>query len=152
MKKFFQNKYFNFTIRLVLGAIFIYSALDKIDGRADFAKIVNHYHLLPVPLVNIFAITLPWVELFTGLFLIVGKYVRAASLLYSVLLVLFIIALFQAAVRGISINCGCFSLKGDEASNLWLRIFQDFVLLFLSVNLYFAASDEGIVFEPQIQN
>jgi uncharacterized membrane protein YphA (DoxX/SURF4 family) len=152
LRQLFQNKYFNFSIRFVLAAIFIYSALDKIDDRAGFIKIVNYYHLLPVSLVNIFAITLPWLELLTAIFLLVGKYVKAASLIYSALLVIFIIALFQAAVRGISINCGCFSLKGDEVSNLWLRIFQDFILLFLSINLYLVSPADESVFETQLQN
>lgn len=152
MKKLFQNKYFNFSIRLFLAAVFIYSALDKIDDRAGFIKIVNYYHVLPVSFVNIFAITLPWLELLTAVFLLVGKYVKAASLIYSSLLVIFIIALFQAAVRGISINCGCFNVKSGETSNLWLRIFEDFVLLFFSINLYLVAPEDEKVFKTQTQN
>ncbi len=149
MNKFFQNKYFSILVRVILGGILIYSSLDKIDNRAEFIKIVNHYHILPAVVVNLFAITLPWVELLTGLFLIVGKYVKAASLLYSILLVVFIIALLQAELRGININCGCFSLKADEDSNLWLRMFLDLIMLFFSVNLYLSARQSILICEER---
>lgn len=145
MNKFFQNKYFSILVRIILGAILIYSSLDKIDNRVEFIKIVNHFHILPAVVVNLFAITLPWVELLTGLFLIVGKYVKAASLLYSVLLVVFIVALLQAELRGINTNCGCFSLKAGEDSNLWLRMFLDLIMLFFSVNLYLTAPESDVI-------
>ena len=136
MNKLFQNKTFILALRIVLGAIFMYASMDKMANPQDFAKIVHNYHILPVQLVNLLAIFLPWIELLTGLFLAIGKWEKAAALIYSTLLVIFIIGLSQALIRGLDISCGCFSVKPSTTSEVWLRIVEDLVMLFFSVNLY----------------
>ncbi|KPL04501.1 MAG: hypothetical protein AMJ73_04165, partial [candidate division Zixibacteria bacterium SM1_73] len=79
--------------RLVLGITFVYASLDKIAHPDQFAKIVYNYKILPGFLINIFAVTLPWVELLAGLFLILGIFTESASLLISLLLVIFLFAI-----------------------------------------------------------
>jgi len=39
-------------------------------------------------------------------------------------------------IRGLDISCGCFSVKPSSTSEVWLRIIEDFIMLFFSVNLY----------------
>jgi putative oxidoreductase len=150
VKHLFENRYFSASVRIVLGALFIYSSLDKIANTAEFAKIVHNYHLLPEFSVNLFAMALPWAELLTGVLLLTGKYSKGAALLYTFMLVIFIIALLQAALRGININCGCFSLKGGETSDVWLRILLDLIMLFFSFNLYLAVPvEKEVLVQPQ---
>ena len=136
MKKFFENKNVVIGIRLVLGAVFMYASLDKIAHPQAFADIVNNYKVLPIQLVNPIAIFLPWLEFITGLLLIIGKWIKGALLIYSTFLVIFIIALTQALLRGLDISCGCFSVSPSSTPDIWLRIIEDIILLFLSVNLY----------------
>jgi len=136
MKKIFENKYFAASVRIILGAIFVYASLDKIANPQAFADIINNYRVLPVQLVNPLAIFLPWLEFITGLFLISGKWVKGSLLIYSTLLVIFIIALSQALIRGLDISCGCFSVQPTTTSNVWLRIIEDLIMLFFSVKLY----------------
>ena len=136
MKKIFENKYFAASVRVILGAIFVYASLDKIANPQAFADIINNYRVLPVQLVNPLAIFLPWLEFITGLFLISGKWVKGSLLIYSTLLVIFIIALSQALIRGLDISCGCFSVQPTTTSNVWLRIIEDLIMLFFSVKLY----------------
>jgi uncharacterized membrane protein YphA (DoxX/SURF4 family) len=123
--------------RLVLGFTLVYASLDKIANPDQFARIVYNYHILPEFLINVFAITLPWVELVTGLFLIFGIFTEGTSLLTSFLFVIFIVAISINLFRGIDLNCGCFSTDPagkKEGANLLIR---DFVYLFLGMMIFF---------------
>ena len=109
--------------RLILGATFVYASLDKIAHPEQFAKIVYNYKILPGFLINIYAVTLPWVELLAGLFLILGIFTESASLLISFLLVIFLIDISINILRGANLNCGCFSTnpagKKEGINLLW---------------------------------
>lgn len=129
MKKLFENKIISFLVRIVLGAVFVYASFDKMANPEAFANIIDNYHLLPYWMVNGLAIFLPWLELITGLLLITGKWVKASLLLYNIMLVVFIIALSQALIRGLDISCGCFSVHPSSTSEVWLRIIEDIILL-----------------------
>ena len=136
LNKLFTQKYFAPLVRIVLGAIFIYASMDKIANMPDFAKVILNYKILPVQMVNLLAIFLPWLEFVLGVFLIIGKFERASLLVFSAMIVVFIIALSQAQIRGLDISCGCFSVKPSSTSEVWLRIIEDIIILFFSVNLY----------------
>jgi uncharacterized membrane protein YphA (DoxX/SURF4 family) len=123
-------------IRLYLGVTLIYASLDKIANPDQFARIVYNYRILPEFLINVFAVTLPWVELITGLFLIFGIFIESASLLTSFLFVIFIIAISINLFRGIDLNCGCFSTDPagkKEGANLLIR---DFIYLFFGIMIF----------------
>lgn len=141
MKRIFEHKIFSALIRITLGAIFVYASLDKLSNTAEFAKVIYYYKILPTGFENLLAVFLPWIELITGLFLIVGKWTKGALLIYSTLLVIFIIALLQSQLRGLDISCGCFSVKPSSTSDVWLRIIEDLIMLFFSVMLYRANRD-----------
>ena len=137
LKKIINNCYILLVFRLILGGIFIYASLDKIAHPEQFAKIVYNYKILPHSLINIFAIILPWLELICGVFLIVGIFVQSSSAILSLLLVSFIIALSVNFLKGLDINCGCFStdLKGKEEGAILL--IRDFVLLAIGLQIFF---------------
>jgi len=136
MEKLFGNKIFMIIARIVLGAVFVYASFDKMANPDAFLKIIHNYRLLPVQLENPLAIFLPWMELITGLMLIVGKWEKASLMLYNVIMVIFVIALSLALIRGLDISCGCFSVNPSTTSDVWLRILLDIITLFVSVNLY----------------
>ncbi|MGB7061224.1 MAG: MauE/DoxX family redox-associated membrane protein [Candidatus Zixiibacteriota bacterium] len=123
--------------RVILGVIFIYASLDKISHPEQFARIIYNYKILPPFLINVFAITLPWVELIAGLFLILGIFTESASLLICFLLMVFVVAISINLFRGIDLNCGCFSTDPagkKEGANLLIK---DFVFLFLGIMVFF---------------
>jgi uncharacterized membrane protein YphA (DoxX/SURF4 family) len=147
LTKIFTNKYFAVLVRVALGALFIYASMDKIANMPDFAKIIHNYKILPVQIENLLAVFLPWLEFITGLCLIIGRFERAALLIVSAELVVFIIALSQALIRGLDISCGCFSVKPSSTSEVWLRIIEDIFMLFFSVNLYLNLPPEEVNFD-----
>ncbi len=142
MKKLFENKYFALAVRIVLGAVFMYASFDKMANPEVFASIIDNYHVLPYQLVNALAIFLPWTEFIVGLLLVTGKWVKGSLLLYNIMLVIFIVALSQALIRGLDISCGCFSVDPSSTSEVWLRIAEDLVLLFFSFMLFKHTKDE----------
>lgn len=100
--------------RVALGVIFLVAAWGKIADPASLAKIIHNYHILPEVLINLAALILPWVEAVIGICLIVGYASRGASLLSTLLLVVFIAAMGYAYSQGYDTQCGCFTTKADE--------------------------------------
>jgi uncharacterized membrane protein YphA (DoxX/SURF4 family) len=137
MKEFLGNKYFQTALRVILGIIFIYASVGKLFRAEDFAKAILRYEFLPLFFVNIMAITMPWVEFFTGVLLILGIFRKASSLLASASLVVFLIALISAFARGLDISCGCFSLEETSSKgDIIYRIVQDFFMLAGAIVIY----------------
>ena len=130
------NRAFGQVVGEGYGAFFVYASFDKMANPDAFLKIIHNYRILPVQLENPLAILLPWMELITGLMLITGKWEKASLLLYNISMVIFVIALSQALIRGLDISCGCFSVNPSSTSEVWLRIILDIITLFFSVNLY----------------
>lgn len=110
-------------IRIALGAILVYSAWSKLkDSWALFAMAVDSYQVLPLWGVRLVARTLPWVELLIGVLLIVGRWMRVATVACSLLLVVFFGLMVRAHLKGMEINCGCFG-PGEAIS--WRTLLRD---------------------------
>ena len=130
--------------RLILGAVFIYASWDKIMNPDDFAKAIGNYHVLPFGLENLLALILPWLELFTGICLIIGVMVDGATILVVLMNIVFIFAISQALGRGISIECGCFSVTTEGGDNIGFQtiirdigyLIMGFIVLYRKDNLF----------------
>lgn len=145
MKDFLSNKYLQIVLRLIIGGIFVYASIDKISNPGEFAKAVKNYDMLPLNLVNFMAIVIPMVELVAGLMLIFGIYVKGSAASISILLIVFLIALTQALIRGLDINCGCFSLDTTSSkSDIVIRIIEDIFLLIgsLVITIFYKSKSE----------
>jgi uncharacterized membrane protein YphA (DoxX/SURF4 family) len=112
-----SNKYLVFAIRLVLGIVFIYAAIHKIAHPGDFAQDIYNYRMLPDTFINFMALTLPWLEIICGVLIIVGVFTRGSALLIGFMLLVFIIAISFALLRGLDISCGCFSSGGENTGH-----------------------------------
>ena len=88
-------------------------SIDKIINPHEFAKNISHYHLVPFGLENIISIFIPWLELIIGLGLIAGFMVDGSVVLSMSLLVMFIVAISSAILRGYNIDCGCGLKEGE---------------------------------------
>ena len=133
MKKLLSNRIVIFVLRLVVGGLFLHACADKIASPNDFSIAVDNYRFLPEFLVNVWAIVLPWAELFIGLFLVFGVFVEASALISSLMYLSFIIALATALARGLDIGCGCFELTEAKERISHMYIVRDFSLLVGSV-------------------
>lgn len=110
------------TLRLVLGAVFIYAAYTKLrQSWLLFALSIDSYQLLPQWAVLALARTLPWLELALGVLLIAGSWLRMTSLVADALLSLFFAVMVLSYVRGAGIDCGCFGVGEPLSINTLVR-------------------------------
>lgn len=135
MKSILSNYYVVFLSRCVLGTVFIVASLDKIAIPESFASAVEAYRLLPLFVINFFALIIPWMELICGLFLVSGLFIRASSLLLSSLLMLFILAIIIAILRNLSIDCGCFGSAHSTPIG-WMKVLEDIGLFLLGLHVF----------------
>jgi uncharacterized membrane protein YphA (DoxX/SURF4 family) len=119
-------------VRMVLGAVFIYSGALKIADPVAFAGSVAAYQILPYFGSYLTAAVLPFLELSCGLMLVLGYRVRCSALLITVMNLVFMVALGSAIVRGLDIDCGCFK-QGGEKTTPWTALGRDVVLLAMTV-------------------
>ena len=128
--------------RLLLGGVFVYASFDKILHPAAFAEAVYNYQILPDALLNLTAILLPWLELCTGLLLVLGVWVRGAVFTCNALLALFFAALAFNFSRGLDIDCGCFSAPARFSAgggSMVLYLLRDACFLAVGVFLFFGS-------------
>lgn len=108
--------------RLALAGIFLFAAYAKLKPQAEmpwsgasirtslsmFAMQVDSYQLLPPQLVSPAAHFLPLFELFLGMWLLSGLWLRYSSLVTTLLLGVFFAMMVRTYRMGLEINCGCF--------------------------------------------
>ena len=135
--KIANSSWVELAARWFLGATFIYASYSKILEPAVFAKIIYGYDLFPAMLINLFAITLPFIELIAGLALIIGVYPRSAALIINGMLLAFIISLSINIIRGHEFDCGCFAINAESQSTFsGPLIIRDFIYLALGVYIF----------------
>jgi len=103
--------------RWYLGFVFLVACLHKIAHPGSFAVDVATYGILPLPLVNPMAITLPWLELSAGIMLVLGLRARAAALMVCGMMVMFSVALAIALAQGLDMACGCFASEAAQGGD-----------------------------------
>ena len=108
-------------------AVWILGGATTAPDLGAFAVQVDKYQVLPAFLVVPFAYILPFFEIFLGLYLATGLFVRASALVGTVLFVVFAGAQVQALIRGLVLDCGCFGSVGQAPVGPW-TILRDVIL------------------------
>ena len=134
MNNLLRNKYLLFLFRVIVGFVFIYAGIIKISDPEGFSDSINNFDLLPLSFVNLFAITLPWIEVVAGLFLLFGISVKENSFIISVMLVVFILAIVISLGRGLNIDCGCFGTSSGTKVGI-IKLVENIILLTFSLLL-----------------
>ncbi len=129
MNKILSNDYLTFICRVIFGVIFIYASLDKMANPEQFARIVYNYHLLPGSLINIFSLILPISEFLAGIFLITGFFYNGSRNYLIFLILVFMVATGINVIRGIDLECGCFTVSSKAKSAGYKLILRDLVYL-----------------------
>lgn len=132
MKKIFSNQYFLLAGRVFISIVFIYAGAIKISDPIAFSQAIYNYRLLPIETINFFAITLPWLELISGILLLFGISVKENASIIGTLLLVFIIAVSVSMIRGLDIDCGCFG-KGNPIG--WRKIAENTLMLIVCLSL-----------------
>lgn len=117
--------------RIIAGAVFLYAGfLKAMAPSEEFAYAIEAYKVFPSFIITISAITMPWVEIYLGIFLIIGLFTRISSIMMGLLFIFFELLILSALARGISLeNCGCF---GSAYSNsMEFELFFNLIIICL---------------------
>ncbi|UCF05785.1 MAG: DoxX family membrane protein [bacterium] len=139
------NPYLLLGFRLLLAAVFVYAAVQKIGKPLAFADEIRMYHILDIgPPLYIMAIALPWIELLCGVSLVTGIFLRGSALILLALNTVFLVAVsFRTAgvmeMEGIPFmqvffDCGC----GFGETFAWKKLLEDSIFFLLSLALLVA--------------
>ncbi|MGA2584731.1 MAG: MauE/DoxX family redox-associated membrane protein [Tepidisphaeraceae bacterium] len=101
-------------LRVTLGAMFVWSALMKIERPMDFLDSVYQYQLFGAKADLLLAICIPWAELVAAICLLGGIFLNGAFVLTTLLGAGFVFAVGSALERGLNISCGCFASPSDS--------------------------------------
>ena len=101
------------TASLVLAIVFLAAGIPKIFSPGEFSLAIYRFQLVPYSIVNIMAIYLPWIEVSSGILILLPYTRDAAALIITILLFIFTTSLISALIRGLDITCGCFTLNPD---------------------------------------
>ncbi len=124
--------------RLLLAITFIWAAWHKIMEPGEFALTVATYQILPLSLINLQAIGLPWVELIVGVTLIAGIWTRESALVTIGMNLMFVVAIVITLYRGEEIMCGCFASAEAGHQIGWDLVFRDLGLIVVGIYLTWA--------------
>ena len=112
------------------------SCLYKIIDPYTFAADIRNYQIIPEMFSNILALILPWMELLCGLFLLLGICTRSSALLIASMLIVFIVAISLAMIRGLNIDCGCYHTMGSATKVGFKKLLEDIFYLAMIAYLF----------------
>lgn len=114
---------------LLLAGIFLPSAWSKLRAIDEVTGVVADYRILPEPLVEPFARTLPWLEIAAGISLLVPATRPVGAVLAAGLLLVFALAMAINLARGrTEIDCGCFIGRQKERIG-WPLVVRNLLLV-----------------------
>lgn len=136
-------------VQIALGIFFVIASLPKLGDPPSFAHMVYNYRIVPGALINLMALTMPWVELLCGLALILGIWKDAARMLIALLLLVFIVAISINLMRNNAIDCGCFDVTAagktheERIADMHFVVIRDLGMLLMCAQLWWASKKEG---------
>jgi len=127
-------------MRLLFGGLLIYASYDKILDPTAFGKAVWNYKIFSRGISLGIATVLPWMELLSGLGIILGILFRGATLLSLLMMLAFTGGVISGLARGLDISCGCFSLDPNVGKIGWMKILENLGLVLAAAFLFFSNS------------
>ncbi len=129
--------------RWVVGIIFLAAALPKILDAESFMRVVANYNIVPLFLVPVSAIMIPWIELTCGICLLMNRCVRSVLAILTVLVIAFIGGLAVNYFRGSEFDCGCFGILFQGGQVGIMTIIRDALLLGLTAFILFLSNPKA---------
>ena len=138
IRKLRTHPLLSLVLRIVIASVFIFAGSTKISQPGEFAYAIQSYQIIPSNLTNLLAVILPWLEIFCGLALILGFYVRGSAVILSGLTLVFIISISRVLISGLEINCGCY---GDNSPLSSRKLVEDILILLGCLHLLWYPSE-----------
>jgi uncharacterized membrane protein YphA (DoxX/SURF4 family) len=143
--KWLTHPWLTVRVQIALGVIFVVAALPKIVDPPSFAHMIYNYKIMPWALINPMALIMPWIELLSGLALILGIWKGTARTIIAAMLLVFIFAISFNLMRGNPIDCGCFDVSAanktteERFADMRFVILRDIGMLLMAGQLWLAS-------------
>ncbi|WP_226535519.1 MauE/DoxX family redox-associated membrane protein [Fictibacillus halophilus] len=117
-------------LRVIIGFIFLSSALHKIMNYRGHKAIVKNYKILPNDLISLFVFLEVISEFTFSIFFLIGLFTNYAAIGLAILLIAYSIAILMNIVRGNNeISCGCGGVIGEHKITYKLIVRNLLILL-----------------------
>jgi uncharacterized membrane protein YphA (DoxX/SURF4 family) len=149
IKTLLAHPWLTIRVQIALGAVFVVAALPKIVDPPSFAHMIYNYRIMPGAVINFMALTMPWIELLTGLALVFGIWKGTARTIAAAMLVVFIVAIGLNLARGHAIDCGCFDpnprpkSRAERIEDMQIVVLRDVGMLLMAGQLWYASRRSG---------
>jgi Methylamine utilisation protein MauE len=138
-------------VRVTMGFLFLLAASGKFRDPIKFMGGMDEYgivHGWPLP---IGAVMMPGIEWLGALMLLLAWRTRAAAMLVSGMLLLFIGAMASALSRHLDLDCSCFDLMGADPSLLSHGpLFRDLSLTGIALAFNFLGTEASTTERPRL--
>ena len=135
---------------LLIGLVLVWFSVQKLSDPAGFLKAIHTYEMLPEQppwLLNIISIWIPWLELSTGLCIILNLARRPAALVSCAMLFIFTSAIVLRALEAhnnsgqafceIAFDCGC----GTGVVNICTKLVENILMITATAFIAFTPED-----------
>lgn len=145
LRKLLSDDWLTVRVQIALGAIFVTASLPKLIDPPSFAHMIYNYRLIPGFAINALALVMPWLELLSGVALILGIWRRPAATIIGTMLTVFIIAISINLFRDNAVNCGCFDITSANKSHdeligeMWWVVTRDVGMLLMVAQILWAS-------------
>ena len=122
--------------RFYMAYVWISAGIPKLNDHMNMTQAIAAYEIFTPYWSDLLARLIGPLEIAGGVLLLLGIFLRQASKVATVVLVMFIIGIAQAWVRGLGIDCGCFSIEPNMdkvAMDYFVTILRDIGYIALSV-------------------
>lgn len=127
-------------LRIVIGCVFITSAVSKLNKMTEHIVTIRKYKILPPGTVRFFAFAETTVELAAAILFLIGFQLEASGVVLILLLGTYSTAIILNLFRGnTDINCGCGGLAGDKKLS-WFQPIRNVLLTILILPVIWAGS------------
>lgn len=123
-------------LSVLVAGIFIYAGILKILDPSQFLIDIQNYHILPYQIAVVLALYLPWLEILCGISIFIHQFNRGALVILFGLMIIFMVALTSAWLRGIDISCGCFGKAVHKTSFLHVILRDAGILIVIGILIF----------------
>ena len=134
--KIIKNIWIQRFLRILFGIIFIYAGYAKLDHVNVVAENLMLLQIIPWTVINIFAMWLLGFEIFIGIILLTGLWLRASSSLLIGFCILCLGLIVFAILSDLNMHCGCFVTSPTGDARDWRSLWAEGLILLGSVWLW----------------